>query len=73
MDDDSVSTEEAIAEDAAEPFSEAPAQDSAEPSDETPAEDSVEPSDETPAQEDRPEPGNLPDEGGSASEEDKNS
>ena len=81
--DDSVSTEEAIAEDAAEPFSEAPAQDSAEPSveapaedsvepsDETPAEDSVELSDETPAQEDRPEPRNLPDEGGSASEEDK--
>ena len=97
VDDDSVSTEEAIAEDAAEPFSEAPAQDSAEPSveapaedsvepsdetpaedsvepsDETPAQDSVEPSDETPAQEDVPEPGNLPDEGGSASEEDKNS
>ena len=83
VDDDSVSTEEAIAEDAAEPFSVAPAQDSAEPSVEAPAEDSVEPFVEAPAQdsaepyveapaqEEGPAPGNLPDEGGSASEEDK--
>ena len=71
VDDDSVSTEEAIAEDEAEPFSEAPEEGSVEPFVEAPAQDSAEPYVEAPAQEEGPAPGNLPDEGGSASEEDK--